>query len=82
MTMFRMILLFTFAAAISIPLLFWWGIESDKAVNAKCAADGGRILSRETTGVGVGVGGQGSVVVVPTVTTVSFCVTPDGRILW
>lgn len=52
-----------------------WGVASEKKA---CIADGGRIISKPTVGVGIGGNGQTTT----TVGSVRFCVTPDGRILW
>lgn len=61
-------------------LLFVLLVMAKTAEAEKCEAAGGKLLSKTSLGVGPSLSGSGGVAVVPT--TVSFCVSPDGRILF
>jgi hypothetical protein len=67
--------------AVAIVGLFALMVWASNAEREACEALGGRILSRTSSGVGVGFTSGGNVAVVPTTNTVTFCVSPDGRIL-
>lgn len=56
-------------------------IFANKWEREACEAKGGRIYSRTITGIGVGVSGNGQVSTVPTTSTVTFCISEDGRII-
>lgn len=76
---FWIVILFVAALFCGLIYVAYLGAVAEQE---RCIAAGGQILSKAAFGVGVGVGTGGSVAVVPTTSTVKFCVTPDGRILW
>lgn len=74
-------------ACVLVPLLIaavYFGIQGERKMYAKCADLGGHMISKTSSGLGIGpnIGGGGGVSVVPTTTTVQFCISDDGRILF
>lgn len=72
-------------AAAMVAALAWLVVLAEKAGRAeakRCEEAGGSIISKSSSGFGNGLSSNGSPVLVMTTNTVSFCVTPDGRVLW
>lgn len=57
-------------------------ILATMAEHNRCVEMGGKMISKTTSGIGPSVGGNGQVGVAITTSTVSFCVSSDGRILF
>jgi hypothetical protein len=60
-----------------IYLLIAAQIEADR----RCKAIGGHYKTYTNTGIGTGISSNGGVVIIPTTTSTSLCLSEDGRIL-
>lgn len=59
-------------------------IQAEREAYARCSGLGGHMIEKSASGIGVGpsIGSSGGIAVVPTTTTVEFCISDDGRILF
>jgi len=72
---------FLLLAFIGVPLLGYLAFLSSKYEEEKCANLGGHMITKSTLSVGPAIGSKdGSVAVVPS--SITFCVSEDGRILF
>jgi hypothetical protein len=69
----------TGALMILSGVAFYYALKEERE---KCELLGGQILRKDTSSVGVGISSSGSAVVVPQFSSVSFCLSADGRILF